>query len=378
MYRRLALRPLAAFLLFTTAFSSCARFRINELATRDILSLPMSDDATRAKPGQVIVHVKEGALYDLPSAPAVYANRILLPFPARNIVVEFGTNDSSPERLFAPENARPTPQFDKVKVVRLPAGQVGRAVPADDATLVQLFPNPEPKKVKPEPEEAENRLPAVLYPDSLSQPPSEIYLFTTPDAKPRKLEADTNGGTKFRGVRSIIPTEKGILFVVHTPEGSHPVACVYKDFRLLYVLSVPDSLFVAKDASVELEDIFPFPGQPEALASLVLRKRNSFEPEKRVLYVLRSGAEPREIFRTDEKEHLPVWTRDDGGFLLGRDEDGAGMILEIYSKDGEYLNNDRLRYEGLREGWHETFFNGENRLFSVRLERGRYAIVEWK
>lgn len=372
------LRFSAAFLLALIFASGCARFKINDLQPSVLLALPLHNNPYQAKADHLLVSVQEGALYDLPARPGVFENRILLPLPDKNLVVEFSEGNATPERIYLPENSTPAAPYRdaKIKATRLPAGQVGQAVPLEEATIIQLYGTAAGKKA--EEIEPEHRMPAILFPESMEQAASELIALPAEDAKPLKLLADETGSTSFTQVWQILAGENDLLYVLHSPKGGRPVLNVYHELQLQNVLSVPDSLFVAKDLSVELEAILPYRGKNEALASLVLRKKNSFEPAERALYRLRPNADPEEIYRYDEKEDLPIWSRENGGFLLAHDEDGTAMLLKIFGPGGDYENNNRIRYEGLRESYQDTFFNAEDRLFSIRLMRGVYEVIEWK
>jgi hypothetical protein len=368
------------FVVFMTALvpSSCARFKINDLQPSAVLSLQVHNNPFQPKIDQLLVQVKEGALYDLPSRPGIFENRILLPLTDKNVVLEFSEGNATPERIYLPENANiPLPYSGaKIKTIRLPAGQIGQAMALEKGAVIQLYTKvPGRKDAEIEPE---HRMPAILYPESMVQPDSELMAFPAQDAKPVRLSADLDGRTAFSQVWQILAGENDLLYVLHSQPDRRPVLNIYHQLVLQEVLSVPESLFVAKDLNVELETIFPFKGKKEALASLILRKKNSFEPVERVLYRLRPGVDPEEVYRYDEKEDLPFWTRENGGFLLAHDEDGTTLLLRIFGPDGDYQNNNRIRYDGLRESYLDTFFNGEDRLFSIRLMRGEYEIIEWK
>lgn len=355
---------------------SCARFKIHDLQPSVLLSLPMRSDTTEQRADQLLVSVKEGALYGLPARPSVFDNRIVLPLAEQNLVLEFSEGEAVPKRIYIPENAALSARYSDadIETIRMPAGQVGQVGVLEEATIIQLYPAETEERT--EEIEPEHRMPAILFPEAMEQPGSEILAFLPEAQGPVKLMSGAD--TTFRQVWQILPGEDGWLYILHSPNGQHPVLNVYRQLQLHAVLSVPDSLFVAKDASVQLEALIPFRGKPEALASLVLRKKNSFEPIQRALYRLRPNTEPEEIFRYDTKEDVPIWTTEGGGFLLAHDEDGTGMLLKIFGPDAKYENNHRLQFEGLRESYQDTFFNGEDRLFSVRLMRGVYEIIEWK
>ncbi|MBW7857050.1 MAG: hypothetical protein H3C43_01820 [Leptonema sp. (in: Bacteria)] len=366
-------------ILILSIMIGCARFKVQDLSTSTLLILPM---ATETKSfNQIKVTVKEGALYGLPARPGVLSNRIILPFTAQNYSLEFSENSKSPKTIFLPESTKLDTEtlanHEKIKTVKLPIGRIGLSTPVgDEAAVIQLFKaSPENSKEEARPE---YQLPSVLEPNSFDQSESEVYYVHSPTDRPQKLKSTESGQTKFSYIEQILASNHDLLYIIHLFQTNNieTIALnVYKNYKLIAVLTIPDSLLTAQ---VEVEAIFPFSGTSEAIASIVYRQKNSFEPKERKLYHLKPNSEPVKIFSYTNKDDLPFWSIANGGFLLAHDEDGSGMLIKIYNSDGEYQSNHRIDYQEYRESWLDTYYQSEDRLISVRLNKGNYEIVEWK
>ena len=334
---------------------------------------------------QIKVSVKEGALYGLPARPGVWSNRIILPFTTQNYSLEFTENSKSPKTIFLPESNKLDHDIfanhEKIKTVKLPAGRIGLSTPvSDDDAAIQLFSNTQ-KSTKEE-VGPEYQLPSVLEPTLFDQAESEVYYIESNNDRPIRLKSNETGQTKFSHIEQILASDNDLLFIIHSTQTADATEAltlnIYKDSNLISVLTVPDSLLVAKGQSAEVEAMFPFAGKAEAIASIVFRQKNSFEPIERQLYHLKPNSQPIQIFSYNNRDDLPFWSIANGGFLLAHDEDGTGMLIKIYSNDGEYQSNHRIDYQEYRESWLDTYYQAEDRLLSVRLNKGSYEIIEWK
>lgn len=125
----------------------------------------------------------------------------------------------------------------------------------------------------------------------------------------------------------------------------------------------------------------PYTGEDAALAQVIYRNKNTFEPVRRDLVKLsplNGSTESKLILSEMEPVDYLSWAKADGSFVLESDhEQGAGVLFRVYSPAGEYLNNQLVEFSGLRHSWREVFRVTDNRILAVRIHSGNYEIYEW-
>lgn len=370
-------------LLAGTMLAGCARFRIDELAPAPVYSIPLQMELESETFPEGMPVVKKERIYgNFPYMPAVNDDGIFLTDVAFRVVRFFTGNQQEPTWIL---NASGQPLKTEIDTTALPAGIPGAVVAGEDSFYVELHGQPEEERKVYTPIDsnpdlpAENRLPGILRPEFSTATPARIARVNLEDRTVEILKNADGQDARFLRIRRMVMGDKDTVYVLHR-DGDGPVATIYRDGVLDRTvkpqgIEPPEEL---KKHRLEIETLLPYPGGQEFLVSAVFRNPSTFTPEERRIYRQPVNGTAQEIYATDNAEDSLSWPGPDQGFILETLDDSGGILFKIFSAQGEYLNNQLLRFPGVRESWRETYRTLNNRIFSVRIQEGNYQLNEWR
>jgi hypothetical protein len=367
-------------MLFT---SGCARFRIDELAPAPVYTIPIQVEVAEDQVPEGLAALRSERIYgNFPYMPAVNDDGIFLPDSAFRVIRYFTGNQEQPVWIL---NASGAPIGTEIETTNLPDGIPGNVTATDDALYVELHILTEEEKRTYSPIDsdpnlpAENRLPGILRPEFSTEAPSRIARVDLEDRTVRILLNTEGENARFTGLARMVQDGDDTIYAMHFREGI-PAISVYESGA--YVRTVqPGQIPVPEDRArhrMEIESLLPYPDGNTYLLSVVFRNPATFAPEDRRIYVQAGNSSPREIYVSEEEGDALSWPARDGGFIMETLDDSGGILYKIFSQNGEYLNNQLLRFPGVRESWRETYRTLDNRIFSVRIDEGNYQLNEWR
>lgn len=376
-----ALLPVAILIILT--MSQCARFRIDELSPSALYSIPLEMNVTEQDFPDGLPILRTERIYgNFPYMPAINDDGIFLSDVSYRVIRFFPGSQAQPSWIL---NARGKPLDLEIESTDIPAGIPGAVASNDDALYIEIHDIQEEEKRNYSPIDsnpdfpAENRLPAILRPEFSTAAPARIVRVDLDDRTVITLKGEEAGNARFDRVDRMVMGEDDTLFVFHRVAGS-PAITIYREGVLIRT-ELPRGVEATeelKNHRLEVESMLPYPGGDRFLISAVFRNPSTFAPEIRKIYHQPRGGQATEIYSTDETRDALSWAAPDGGFILETLDDSGGILFKIFSSNGEYLNNQLLRFPGVRESWRETYRNLNNRIFSVRINEGNYQLNEWQ
>ncbi len=369
--------------LISLFLSQCARFRIDELAPSTIYSIPLQMNVTAEEFPDGLPILRTERIYgNFPYMPSVNDDGIFLSDVSYRVVRFFPGNQANPSWIL---NARGTPLELEIESTPIPAGIPGAVASNDDALYIEIHVIQEEQKKTYSPIDSnpdlppENRLPAILRPEYSTAAPARIVRVDLDDRTVITLKDADAANATFARIDRMVMGEDDTLYVFHRKDGG-PAITAYRDGVLVGTemprgITAPEEL---KNHRLEVESMIPYPGGERYLISAVFRNPSTFAPEIRKIYHQDRNGEAREIYSTDETRDALSWAGPEGGFIMETLDDSGGILFKIFSAQGEYLNNQLLRFPGVRESWRETYRNLNNRIFSVRINEGNYQLNEWQ
>ena len=376
-------RLLAILTLISAVSLSCARFRIDELSPSVLYSIPLQLKIPEKQFPEGLPVLETERIYgNFPYMPAFNDDGIFLSDVSFRVIRFF---PGSQEKAAWILNASGAKIASEVELTPIPSGIPGALAAGDDALYAEVHEIEEDKKKTYSPPDAnpdlppESRLPAILRPEYSTESPSIVVRIDFDERKPVVLKNRDGKPAHFGRLSRLVMGEDDTLYVFHFLDDK-PAITIYKEGVLDHTevpgeIAVPDQL---KNHKLQIEQMIPYPGGQKFLLSAVFRNPSTFAPTERRIYVQSSGGNPTVIYTTDEPGDALSWSAPDGGFILETLDDSGGILYKIFSDQGEYRNNQLLRFPGVRESWRETYRNLNNRIFSVRINEGNYQLEEWQ
>ncbi|MBR33130.1 MAG: hypothetical protein CMN77_17665, partial [Spirochaetaceae bacterium] len=378
-----AIRPVLISILISLLLSHCARFRIDELSPSTLYSIPLQMNVTAEEFPEGLPVLRTERIYgNFPYMPSINDDGIFLSDVSYRVVRFFPGSQASPTWIL---NARGKPLEMEIETTPIPSGIPGSVASNDEALYIEIHEIQDEKKKTYSPIDSnpdlppENRLPAILRPEYSTSAPARIVRVDLDERTVTTLKDPESANATFDQIHRLVMGEDDTLYVFHRKDGA-PAITIYREGVLLGSeqpkgITAPDEL---KNHRLEIERMIPYPGGERFLISAVFRNPSTFAPEVRKIYHQDRNGEAREIYSTDETKDALSWAGPDGGFILETLDDSGGILFKIFSAQGEYLNNQLLRFPGVRESWRETYRNLNNRIFSVRINEGNYQLNEWQ
>ncbi len=358
--------------------SGCARFRIEELKSNLIVSIPFFTEASRTEKDRLIVPVNDRLITDLPVRPAIDDDLIYLPDAAGEKIRTYSLRSGNPEFMYGPGSL---PEGSKFTLRKVRIGIPGWVTANENGILyVQSYtPDKPPHDQSREKTPPEERMPGRLNFDSVKIAPSRILQIDSNGQLVATIGISGIGGDPFSQIYRMDAFED-LLYVEHD-EGEGRTMTVYRNGLPVRYYSVT-SLIKPEDQRnfhIDIEEIIPSFKEEYAYASIAYRNKKSYDPIMRKIFRIHNDGRSKELLKVDDANDFFAWGREDGGFyLINSEEDGSGVLYKIYSSEGEYLNNRLIRFPGIRASWRDIFITPEGRFLTTRLNHGLYELYEWK
>lgn len=364
---------------FTLFFISyCLGFGTNDLAQTEFFLIELQKDTIKQDQNLVLpVSVEENVVYFLPQEPTIYKEEILLPIPEKNFYLYF-KNAIQPTWIFAPKNTKEEVQkiYPKTPIVNLPTGVIGQSCITDLYFVFQIYQQKDTSKML-EPEEPENRLPAILYPETKEPNLSKIYYI-----QKSKLQKEENPFLLISETNQMNPIgrlycTKDWIFLFYKISDTMQTIEVYDFNKTIQKYEINLDFLNKNLEKVLIETVEPFlkDKQISFLIEVSFRNPTQYQINKKVLYELRNSTYESVLNISDF--NFSLLGISENSIFLGSNE-SEDLLLRVYNFDYQFMRKSRIVYRFDNNYWKEFFFNNEGRFFSTKIEDGFYKIIEWK
>lgn len=370
------------FVILILSFSFyCIPFGINQLSENQILSIELRKETEIQDSNKIVlpISIQENVIYFLPQTPVIYKNEILLPIPERNFYLYYKTSNQ-PEFILTPKNTKEEIQkkFSKFPLVVMPTGIIGKSCITNDYLVFQIFQQKDTSKLL-EPEEPENRLPAILYPETKEENISKIYFIKKSELKHKKEENfillnDEESNKFFK----MVCTEENIILFTRVSENLYRIQ-IY-DYNKNYKNLEISSSLISKDTKekILIEQIEPIVKNNEIsfLVEVSSRDLKNFKILNKTLYEYKNQAMNSVLTFSDIQFSLMGITENRNFFLGANEEDN--LIIRVYDENYNFIKKYLIKFDFDKNFWKDFFPNREGRFFSSKIESSLYTIIEWK
>ncbi|MFN3604521.1 MAG: hypothetical protein ACK4UJ_07405 [Leptonema sp. (in: bacteria)] len=365
------------YLIFLLSLN-CLAFGVQDLEENVIFSLELQkENEVQLDKFILPISIQDNVIYSLPQEPVLFKNELLLPIPEKNFYVYF-RKPKQPEFLLTPKNTKDEIQKKNLKIplVLLPTGIIGKACITEEYLVFQIFQQKDTSKLL-EPEEPENRLPAILYPETKEENPSKVYLIKKTDLKMGEnafLLLTKNDPYK---INKLLCAENQI-FLFNRISGNNQQVEVYDYNQNVTKFEISTDFLNNQKDRVMIENVEPLMkgDQVSFLVEVVFRNTGNFKILNKNYYEYYKDNYQNVITNSDANFSL-IGVTDAGIIYLGTNE-GDKLIIRIYDSDYKYLKKVRIHFNFVDFFWKEFFINREGRFFSTKIEESIYKIVEWK
>lgn len=366
-------------LMFLVSVTYCARFQRMDLNADLILKIPLvKEDRLNESTGFVFpVKVTENLVYYVPQTPFIKGSEILIPNPEKNFYAYFPKGIVDTIILFAARSQTEILKkiYKNYQIVNLPEGIIGKSCIEENYLVFQIYQLKDTSR-NLEPEEPENRLPAILYPETKDTAPFRLYLIQKEEIKKQKDHTFQLLTEKPLSDPAELTCYKNKLYVVQKKSDTEYVLFIFdtssKSYEELKILPAT-SLSQQKNTFYWIESVIPLQNQ-NTFVEVSHRKENNSGIIKKVLYTYPDW---KPLMEYENKNLSLVYGRPDGSFYLAS-YDKEELMIEIYDKDLQALQNKRIYFAFDEHYWKDFFINAEGRFFSTKLEDNAFSLYEWK
>jgi hypothetical protein len=362
-------------------FINCARFQIYDLTPTLLLSIPIDEvkSTENLKNFMIPINIKENLIFNLPQHPTIWENEILLTIPEKNLIAYFSKISEKPDLLITSKNFKDDIKklYPKIIIKTFPEGVVGQSCIQSNYFLIQIFQQKDTTELL-EPVEPENRLPAILYPQTKDANPSQLFIVykTNLSSEKEPLNIKSINSEYFKEFLNIYCFEKHISIVRYISEKEVMINHFLLDNNefLEEKIDIKSIQGQNNNEFISFENIIPLENR-EIYFEVVLRDKKNYNIINKKIYkyidknfIL--------ILENDDVSSL-FYVFPDNSFYLIKEEDGD-LLINIYDSNTHYIKNNRIIFNFDKNYWKEYFINQEGRIFSTKIENHTYSIVEWK
>ncbi|WCL48092.1 LIC_12708 family protein [Leptospira sp. GIMC2001] len=188
----------------------------------------------------------------------------------------------------------------------------------------------------------------------------------------------------FRYIEFIQATDSGKLFVYHKIAEEMRLS-YYQDEELKSEIREGSlDIFksgISNEYVISLDKIYPQPAGEYALASISYYSKGDNRFKFRRIYKIdfdkptqtvsiKEIQDPAEIlFSVRENDEFYIWETEDSG---------ASVRLQVHDPEGNHINNKRLVFTSPRGQWRETFTDGRDNIYSIRIRAGFLELHRWR
>ncbi len=369
---------LFVYLIVLFSIFHCLGFGTNDLVQTEFFSMELQKDSEKQEQKFVLpISVEENVIYFLPQDPAIFKDEILLPVPENNFYFYF-QNSVKPEWIFTPKNTKEeiVKKFSKISIINLPSGVIGQSCITDLYFVFQIYEQKDTSKIL-EPQEPENRLPAILYPETKEPGLSKIYLIQKSNLfKEEKAFSIVNQNQSFNPIYKFYCTKDAIFLFYKISDIKQKIE-LYDFFKNTQSYEVNLEFLSNNKEKVMIETIEPILKEKQIsfLIEVSFRNLNQYQINRKVLYEFRDNTYHSVLEISDV--HFSLLGVSNEYIFLGANENDD-LILRVYNYDYQYVKKNRIVFDWEKNFWKEFFINNEGRFFSTKIQDSFYKIIEWK
>ncbi|MCS7204566.1 MAG: hypothetical protein NZ853_02600 [Leptospiraceae bacterium] len=369
-------RLLTFVFLVLSYLSYCGRFQVFDLTPVELISFSLKEKI-EGDSFVIPISVKENLVYFLPQTPTIMGSEILLPLPENNLIAYFPKITSEPEGIFTTKTSvnEVKKLFPKQPVYVLPEGIIGNSCIGNQYLVFQVFQTKDTSKSL-EPEEPENRLPAVLYPETKEVNPYKLFFFS-------KDELKKNKDWVFVSITEKTLPDPLKLFCYSDFIGALLQKSEKEFYLLIYdittktlneiILTLDFLKNQHKDKVLWWENVFLTESR-EVMGEVSIRDAKDLSPKHKEIY---SVLDQKLIRKIENPQLSLLHIFPDKSYYLGLNEEDS-LLIEIFDAQNSYIKNNKIEFQFEENYWRDFFINQEGRFFSSKLEEHQYSIIEWK
>ena len=365
-------------------FSFCARFQIYDLSSSNVISIPVIEYNAENKINSFYIPalIQENLVYRIPQSPTIYDNEILLPIPELNFIAYFPKIRGKPDFLITSKNNKTelAKIYPNIPIKIFSEGIIGDSCIQENYMIFRIFLTNKDKIELNIPSEPENRMPAILYPQTKNVNPSKLFLLNKSNMfvekeKDRLLLEPIND----KDYRELIKFYcfSDYVAIVRFLSEKEAILNFYniKNKSMLEKNIDIKSLQVTnKNEIINIENIFVLENG-DVFIEVVSRDKKSYKNIYKKIYKYNNNLDL--FFDNDDLETSLFYVFSDNSFYLAK-EDDEDLLIKIYDYKLNYQKNNRIRFDRESNYWKEYWINLEGRIFSSKIEENLYSIVEWK
>ncbi len=317
-------------------------------------------------------------MYNLPLEVAIGTARVYIPDTAAQLIKIF--TDGSPKVMKLLGAKKPPRLSSKIQFQALELGIPGRIAvdEAEENLYIQSFlPDTQKKKKKNRPIEKRRS----LQQSALVQTTSMILHLNRHHKLQGKLGQRGYNTAPFSLILGLYPDTGGRFSVAHKTKKDAELL-VFRHGSFVRRFSKPKLPWAQnmKDKMAILEDIIPVAGKSFVIGSVALRNKKNFAFIERIIYMQTNTDEAaRILLRNDNPQDFLAWAKPDGNFYMTHlEEDEGELLFKIFTREGEYIDNQLINFVAFPSSWRSTFLNLKGRIFSTRIKQKQFIIYEWK
>ncbi len=364
-------------------FSFCARFQIYDLSSSNVISIPVIEYNAENKINSFYIPalIQENLVYRIPQSPTIYDNEILLPIPEMNFIAYFPKLTEKPDFLITSKNNKTdlAKIYQNIPIKIFSEGIIGESCIQDNYMIFRIFLTKDKIELNIPPE-PENRMPAILYPQTKNVNPSNLFLLNKSDMfvekeKDRLLLEPINDKEYTELIKFFCFPD--YVVTVRFLSDKEAIVNFYnvKNKSVQEInIDIKSLQDPTKNEIINLENIFVLENK-DVFIEVVSRDKKTYKNIYKKIYKYNNNLSL--FFENDDLEASLFYVFSDNSFYLAKIDD-EDLLIKIYDNKLNYQKNHRIRFDRENNYWKEYWINLEGRIFSSKIEENLYSIVEWK
>lgn len=362
----------------------CARFQFFDLTPNVLLNIPLKEiqSDTKLNSFAIPIIIKENLVYNIPQNPVIWGSEILLPIPEKNFFAYYSKITDNPDFLITSRNLKEEIKkiYPDIPIKVFSEGIIGQSCIQNDYFAFQIYQKKDTSESL-EPAEPENRMPAVLYPQTKDINPYKIYIVNKANLFAEKNKEQLSlipvHTENYQELLNLFCFNDHISMVRYISEKEVSVTNFDINTKELQEESI-DIKFLQEQNKNDLsniENVIPLENK-EIFIEVVFRDKKNYQIKNKKIYKY-FNKNWNLILDNDDLDSSLFFVFPDNSFYLVSQDDGD-LIIKIYDSNVNYIKNNRIKFNFEENYWKEYFINSEGRIFSTKMENHNYIIVEWK